>query len=152
MTNNSSSKSNNIILSTTCDIIGNSKACPSTTNYYNYEGSSSSSTVTWSVTSGDISIISGQGTTHAQFSFGSNFESGIISAYGEGQETCSVSKTILKEEDGTFNDACNITQSIEYKPHGPNRHTFSVPCHTGVSYSWNIYWEIIYMAPLVVVL
>jgi len=81
---------------TSCDINGLKVVSPSSTAVYTYTSNFTPNTVTWSVISGSITIISGQGTNTITLSFGSNFNGGTISAYGVGGVTCSKNYIIKK--------------------------------------------------------
>lgn len=65
---------------TTCNITGPSVVEPGTSESYSYSSNFTESSYTWSVTSGAITITSGQGTGNATVSFGSNFTSGRLCA------------------------------------------------------------------------
>ncbi len=81
--------------STDCDIEGSSIVSPGSTVTYTYTSNLSPNTITWSILSGNISIISGQGTNTVTLSFASNFNGGSILADGiNGVIHCSESFSI----------------------------------------------------------
>lgn len=83
---------------TCCDVDGRILVESDSYYTYTYKGisnsNSSTQNVTWSVT-GSISIVSGQGTSQANFKFNSDFTTGQISATGNVGECCDCQNTIL---------------------------------------------------------
>lgn len=89
-------KNNPLTARTNCDILGSSQITPGSTVTYTYSSNFTPNDVNWSVQSGSITIVSGQGTNTVTLSFGSNFTTGSIFAIGSGNGgiVCSDSMTI----------------------------------------------------------
>ncbi len=80
---------------TTCKIKGSSTAYAGCTTTYTATNNFSAGSITWSVLSGNISIVSGQGTNSVQLNFASNFSGGEIRWSGvNGPDNCATTKVI----------------------------------------------------------
>ena len=86
---------------TTCNIVGNTSAVAGTTVTYTYTSNFTPNNVTWTITSGGISILSGQGTTTVTVRFSSNFSGGVINALGSGANNISCSENLTISCNGT---------------------------------------------------
>ena len=77
---------------TCCDVDGRILVTPGESYTYTYKtnGSLAPRQINWTVVTGDIKIVNGQGTDNATFSFGKNFTTGKISGFGNTgkQENC----------------------------------------------------------------
>ena len=93
---NNLSKTNNssITLLTECDISGPSNVSRNTTVTYTFTSNIFNRLISWSVVSGDISIVAGQNTNRLTVRFGNQFNGGSIRALGIGDEVCSETKYI----------------------------------------------------------
>lgn len=93
---------------TTCDISGNSCGNPGSTSVLTYTSDFTPNDVNWSIQSGNISIINGQGTSMVTVQFGSNFNGGSVYAVGSGNGgiICSDSYPISKCPQPP---SCNLT-------------------------------------------
>ena len=114
-TNNQSShnqknKLNKIGL-TDCGTSGPLCAFPNQTLTYTYSTPDINPSITWTVNSGSISIISGQGTNTVTFVTGSNFNGGQISVEGVGPIGCISTRNILLCG-GPNPDVCNYILGI----------------------------------------
>lgn len=67
---------------TCCDVDGRILVAADTKYTYTYKGNKKTGNVTWTVLSGSITIVQGQGTNEAEFYFGKDFTTGQISAKG----------------------------------------------------------------------
>lgn len=84
------------LLATTCDITGNASVCLQATASYTYTANFPFTTVTWSVQSGNIAIVGGQGTATLTVSFPASFSGGTLlaSASDGGDIVCSDTQAI----------------------------------------------------------
>ncbi len=103
---------NEKIEATICDITGNTTVCPGSKGIYNYSANFNVNHVNWTVVSGNMSILGGQGTNGIGVSFGSNFTGGSLRAFGTGSETCSETIYISKSNVTCANPALGITTLI----------------------------------------
>ena len=100
---NSSTKSNSDKVNTLnknsflsdCGTLGPLCTSPNQTLSYTYFTPDINPNITWTVNSGNISIISGQGTNTATFATGSNFNGAQISVQGVGPIGCVSTRNIL---------------------------------------------------------
>ncbi|WP_166922843.1 hypothetical protein [Flavobacterium poyangense] len=67
---------------TCCDVDGRILVNAGNKYTYTYKGNKATANVTWTVLSGSITIVQGQGTNEAEFYFGKDFTTGQISAKG----------------------------------------------------------------------
>jgi len=90
-------KSDVVPLSTTCDILGNFSPTPGSVVTYTYSSNIAPNVVNWSIQSGNMTIISGQGTRTVTVRLSSNFTIGRIFAdgFGGGNISCAKSKVII---------------------------------------------------------
>jgi hypothetical protein len=95
-----------------CKIDGPTSACSGQTVTYTYSTDLTISNIVWSVTSGNLTLISGQGTNTAIFQIGSPFSGGWVQAYGSGSPDCFASIQILKCGSGGGNDTCACPSPI----------------------------------------
>ena len=82
---------NRLDLNDSCGIDGNDCGQPITEQSYLFMSSNSNEQITWSIVDGDITLISGQGTSVATFKLGSDFSQGIIQVESN---ICLLKKTI----------------------------------------------------------
>lgn len=85
-------------LLTNCNIPGNSCGSPGGTTTLTYSSDFSPNDINWSIQSGNISILNGQGTNTVTLQLGSNFNGGSVYAIGSGNGgiVCSDSYSIPK--------------------------------------------------------
>jgi hypothetical protein len=81
-------------INTICGISGPSVGSPKDILTYTYTTDLSNPNYSWNVT-GDITIISGQGTATVTILLGDNFNGGTIQGYGSALDVCSETKTII---------------------------------------------------------
>lgn len=104
-------------LRTVCDINGNSCGSPNGTLTLTYSSDFNPNDVNWSIQSGNISIISGQGTSTVTLRFGSSFNGGSVLAIGSGNggiicsDSYSLTKCIIDPPQCTPPTFIRITQS-----------------------------------------
>lgn len=94
-----------------CGVSGPKCASSNQTLTYTYAGSNN---VTWTVTSGNISVAGGQGTNTVSLNFGSNFTGGVITAVNSESPSCTVILEILKCG-GTPTPTCGIIANGIYE-------------------------------------
>ncbi|MFA0964101.1 hypothetical protein AB9P05_19995 [Roseivirga sp. BDSF3-8] len=115
---------------TYCNISGSSPVAPGATKSYTYDSNINLNDVTWSIQSGDISIVSGQGTSNVTLSFGPYFNGGSIRAIGSDNQgtvcseiynispiqVCSIqgSSSVYPGTSGTYTYSTNVTSDLRY--------------------------------------
>ena len=103
---NSKNDTNSKIAFLGCGIDGPISGCPGQTVTYTYTSNFSVSNILWSVTRGNLTLISGQGTTTATFLIGNFFSGGWVQVLGSGLPDCFASQEILKCGSIDNNDSC----------------------------------------------
>ena len=88
---NEATKDQNSIVKAPCTIDGPECGNINSTVVFTYDSDVHNQNITWSVVSGNISLISGQGTTRASFRLASNFTGGTVNVVAGG---CNLSKQI----------------------------------------------------------
>ncbi|MBX2827446.1 MAG: hypothetical protein KTR22_04755 [Flavobacteriaceae bacterium] len=78
-----------------CGVLGPVCGSPNQTLSYFYMSPATNPTITWTVDSGAMTLISGQGTSNATFSLGSSFSGGQITVTGVGEPDCNVTLEVL---------------------------------------------------------
>lgn len=125
------------LLSNTCTVNGETQVFPNQTCTYTYSDTYQPlESITWSVNSGAITLVSGQGTSTVVFSFGSNFSGGSIRAQG-------VSAGLACDEDLSISALPTLTISLtsidEHPGHiYPALYTYTATNISGFSYSWYV--------------
>lgn len=94
-TKNADSQKGIVILPLDCGVTGPICAYPNQTLTYTYSSPDINPAITWTVDSGSITIVSGQGTNTVTFNFGSDFSGGTITVVGVGPLNCTVTINIL---------------------------------------------------------
>lgn len=115
-----------------CNITGCSLVPPGCTNTYTYVSDFSSVVTTWNVVSGDITLLSGQGTSQATFQFGSGFSTGAIQASGEGSGFCASTFYISAVPTPV------ITAVRNSDPGEPTDYKFTATAIAGATYYWYV--------------
>ena len=82
---------------TICCVLGSDTGIPGNQLTYEYESNRTHTEIEWEVVSGDMTIVSGQGTTSVVVELGANFEGGELSGLGNGELKCSAIVNIEKE-------------------------------------------------------
>lgn len=135
------SKSQNVIVSggsvdntltTTCNVVGCNQVPINCETSYTYTSDLASPSVSWNVVSGDISLVSGQGTTTAVFHFGSGFSGGSIQATGEAGEVCSETIAISSVQPPSI-AAVKVSGVGE-----PTDYRFTANVVGGATYNWYV--------------
>ena len=124
------------LLSNECEILGPTSAVPSSACSYTYTDTYAPiQYVTWSVTAGNISVSSGQGTATAVFSFASNFAGGTIKASGmAGGLVCEEELVIAP-----FNLSIAITSITPHPGHiYPSLYEYTATYVAGATYYWYV--------------
>jgi hypothetical protein len=130
----------------TCNVDGEALVFKGQTCSYTYTSNLPLQSITWSVVSGNITLISGQNSSTAVFQFASNFTGGQIKARGveSGQgDICERTETI-----GVLPDLTIELTSVTQNPGGPevpHPSTYTYTATTlpaGYTYNWYVFGQL----------